>query len=179
MPPVSLLRATAFWAIWLVGLGVFVLDRATKNWATEFLAPVRSRPLFDDWFRLTYVENTGIAFGLGAGRDLPLAAVSLVALLLVIVLAFDRRSRTWTRGVALGLIVGGAAGNLHDRLRWGSVIDFLDFGYRRNWWPVFNVADTAISIGVVLFALTLLFARESDEPRPVPSDPSPGAGPTA
>jgi lipoprotein signal peptidase len=79
----------------------------------------------------------------------------------VAVLAFQARNRTWPRSLALGLIVGGALGNLLDRVRWGSVIDFVDFGYRRNMFPVFNAADSAITIGVILFAWSLLFSREA------------------
>jgi signal peptidase II len=148
-----------FWALWPLAVVVFAVDRWTKEWALRALAPIGSRPLFDDWFRLTYVRNTGVAFGLGAGHGLPFAAITLVALALVIVLALSPRSRTWPRSLALGLIVGGAAGNLLDRLRWGSVIDFLDFGVRENWFPVFNAADSAITIGVIVFALTLLAER--------------------
>ena len=148
-----------FWAVWpLAGL-VFALDRWTKAWAVARLAPVGTRALLGEWLRLTYVRNTGVAFGLGAGKGLPFAAITLVALGLVVALALSPRSRTWPRSIALGLIVGGAAGNLLDRVRWGSVIDFLDFGLRQNWFPVFNAADSAITVGVILFALTLLGER--------------------
>ncbi len=148
-----------FWAVWPLAAAIFALDRWTKAWAVHDLAPIGSRPLFDDWFRLTYVRNTGVAFGLGAGHGLPFAAITLVALALVVALALSPRSRTWPRSIALGLIVGGAAGNLLDRMRWGSVIDFLDFGVRANWFPVFNAADSAITVGVILFAFTLLTER--------------------
>ena len=168
-----------FWAVWPLALGVFALDRWTKAWAVRDLAPIGSRPLFDDWFRLTYVRNTGVAFGLGAGRGLPFAAITLVALGLVVALALSPRSRTWPRSIALGLIVGGAAGNLLDRVRWGSVIDFLDFGLRENWFPVFNAADSAITVGVILFALTLLAERDPTHARhahaPDPTDGERGA----
>jgi signal peptidase II len=154
-----------FWVVWPLALLVFALDRWTKAWAVHALAPVGSRPLFDDWFRLTYVRNSGVAFGLGAGRGLPFAAITLVALGLVVALALSPKSRTWPRSIALGLIVGGAAGNLLDRMRWGSVIDFLDFGVRDNWFPVFNAADSCITIGVILFALTLLGERDTTHDR--------------
>jgi len=158
-----------FWVVWPLAALVFALDRLSKAWALHVLAPVGSRPLFDDWFRLTYVRNTGVAFGLGAGKGLPFAAITLVALVLVIGLAASPRSRTWPRSIALGLIVGGAAGNLLDRIRWGSVIDFLDFGVRENWFPVFNAADSAITVGVILFALTLLGERGGTDDRDAPA----------
>ena len=166
-----------FWAVWILAACVFALDRVTKAWAEQTLAPVGTLPLAGDWLRFTYVRNTGVAFGLGAGRALPLVAITLIALVLVSVLAFSPRSRTWPRSLALGLIVGGAAGNLLDRARWGSVIDFIDFGYRRNWWPVFNAADSAITIGVLLFAFSLLGERGGpDERHPHPPDRTDRAG---
>jgi len=163
-----------FWAVWPLAAFVFALDRWTKAWAVASLAPAGSRPLLGEWLRLTYVRNTGVAFGLGAGRGLPFAAITLVALGLVIALALSPRSRTWPRSIALGLIVGGAAGNLLDRMRWGSVIDFIDFGLRQNWFPVFNAADSAISVGVVLFALTLLGERGGSDDRAATAPGTPG-----
>jgi signal peptidase II len=169
-----------FWAVWILALFVFALDRVTKAWAEHALAPVGTLPFAGPWLRFTYVRNTGVAFGLGAGQSLPLVAITLVALALVAALAFSSRSRTWPRSLALGLIVGGAAGNLLDRARWGSVIDFVDFGFQRNWWPVFNAADSAITVGVILFALTLLAESKDSTPdherhAPAP-DPPAGTG---
>lgn len=173
-----------FWTVWILAALVFALDRVTKAWAEQVLGPVGTLPFAGDWLRFTYVRNTGVAFGLGAGKALPLVAITLVALGLVAALAFSARSRTWPRSIALGLIVGGAAGNLLDRARWGSVIDFVDFGYRQNWWPVFNAADSAISLGVALFALTLLTESKDKNDRGLPPhapapDPPGGAGGTA
>jgi signal peptidase II len=158
------LHPTLF-AVWAAAGLVFALDRWTKAWAVAELALVHTRPLFGDWLRLTYVRNTGVAFGLGAGQGLPLAAVTFGALVLVVVLALQERNRTWTRSLALGLVVGGAAGNLLDRVRWGSVVDFIDFGFGRNMFPVFNAADSAITLGVDSLAAPL------EPPLPAPSCP--------
>ena len=173
-----LAAAPTFWIVWLLAALVFALDRVTKAWAETTLAPVGTMPLLGDWLRFTYVRNTGVAFGIGAGKALPLVAITVIALGMVGALAFSPRSRTWPRGIALGLIIGGAAGNLLDRARWGSVIDFIDFGFRRNMWPVFNAADSAITIGVVLFALTLLGGGSHGHDAPAP-DPAGRAGGTA
>ena len=176
----SRFKHASFWAVWAIAGLVFALDRWTKAWASQELALVPTKPLLGEWLRLTYVRNTGVAFGLGAGRGLPFAAITVIALVLVIALTLSHKSRTWPRSIALGLIVGGAAGNLLDRVRWGSVMDFIDFGYRQNWWPVFNAADSAISVGVVLFALTLLTeGGGKDERKPHVSDPGGGPGPAA
>jgi signal peptidase II len=163
-----------FWAVWALALVVFALDRFTKAWAETVLAPAGTLPLLGDWLRFTYVRNTGVAFGLGAGKALPLVAITLIALGMVAALAWSARSRTWPRSIALGLILGGAAGNLVDRARWGSVIDFVDFGFRKNWWPVFNAADSAITVGVILFALTLLRESGSPDERHAPPHDRPG-----
>jgi signal peptidase II len=148
--------------VWITAALVFALDRWSKAWAVAELATVHTKPLLGEWVRLTYVRNTGVAFGLGAGQGLPFAAITFAALVLVVLLALQERNRTWARSVALGLVVGGAAGNLLDRLRWGSVVDFIDFGHRRNMFPVFNAADSAITVGVAIFALTLVFGRDHE-----------------
>jgi signal peptidase II len=163
--------------VWIAAVLVFALDRWTKAWAVGELATVHTRPLLGEWVRLTYVRNTGVAFGLGAGQGLPFAAITAIALVLVLVLALSARNRTWLRSTALGLVVGGAAGNLLDRVRWGSVVDFIDFGYRRNMFPVFNAADSAITVGVILFAGALVFGRDAPaEALHEPHAPAPGDG---
>ena len=189
-PPLNASRPAwlhpTFTAVWLCAAIVLGLDRWTKAWAVHELALVHTKPFLGEWVRLTYVRNTGVAFGLGAGQGLPFAAITFVALVLVVVLALQARSRTWMRSVALGLVLGGAAGNLVDRVRWGSVVDFIDFGYRRNMFPVFNAADSAITIGVVLFAWTLLFGHDAAPEAPhehelhaAPPGDARGAGPPA
>lgn len=164
--------------MWIAAGLVFALDRFSKAWAVAELATVHTKPLLGEWLRLTYVRNTGVAFGLGAGQGLPLAAITFAALVLVVVLALQERNRTWLRSTALGLVIGGAAGNLLDRVRWGSVVDFIDFGLRRNMFPVFNAADSAITVGVTLFALTLVFGRDAQEgaPHELESPPPGDAG---
>ena len=183
-PETSRFLHPTFAAVWVTAALVFALDRWTKAWAVAELATVHTKPLLGEWLRLTYVRNTGVAFGLGAGQGLPFAAITFVALALVVVLALQSRNRTWTKSLALGLVVGGAAGNLLDRVRWGSVVDFIDFGYRRNMFPVFNAADSAITVGVILFALTLVFGKDhgseaSHELEPAPHGDGGGAGKAA
>lgn len=128
-------------------LSLLVLDRATKLWAMRELAlrpPLALLPFFD----LTYVENTGAAFGLGRGANGVFIAVSL-ALTGALVWMMrkwpaDRRSLQWG-GL---LVVAGALGNLYDRVAYSYVVDFLHLHY----WPVFNVADSCITVGAVLLA---------------------------
>lgn len=157
----------------LAALGVVVLDQLTK------LAVLRGIPLHHQinvipgFFDLTHVQNTGAAFGLFASAALPLKALllNLVALgVFVAVLVYALRTPVEhvRLQAALALVLGGAVGNLIDRVRTGSVTDFLLFYVGNHQWPSFNVADSAISVGVFLLAWD--FWR-TPEPAPVPSEP--------
>jgi signal peptidase II len=150
----------------LAGL-VVVLDQLTKRLAEDKLGRggVRSVPLpvVGDYLRFTYVENRGAAFGLLQDQT---AFFVFVGLLVVGVIAASYRylPRSGFRlHLALGLQLGGALGNLIDRIRQGYVVDFVDFGYHSNWWPVFNVADSAIVVGVALLALNALSQSTTGE----------------
>jgi signal peptidase II len=148
-----------------LGLAVLVviLDQATKRIAEERLRGQRPLPVVDDVLRLTYVENRGAAFGLLQDQT---AFFVFVGILVVGVIAASYRylPRSGFRlHLALGLQLGGAIGNLIDRIRQGYVVDFVDFGLHANWWPVFNVADSAIVVGVALLALNALSTSSSTE----------------
>ncbi|MBI4226912.1 MAG: signal peptidase II [Candidatus Omnitrophica bacterium] len=131
------------------GLALVVagLDQATKWWALRALPPGESLPVVPGVLHLTLMRNPGVAFGLFARQG---GLVVGVALLLVTILVFSARGRpaAGPRPWGMGLILGGAVGNLVDRLRFGAVTDFLDFRV----WPVFNVADSSITIGALLIA---------------------------
>jgi len=130
------------------------LDQWSKQLATAHLAyrePVR---VVGNLVRLTYARNSGIAFSLFAGRGLPLWVFSLIAALAVVVL-FTRHERLSVgRQLSLAFILGGAIGNLIDRATTGLVVDFILLSWGRHDFPVFNVADMAVTSGVTLFALT-------------------------
>lgn len=141
-----------------LGLAVLVVltDQLTKRLAEDRLRDQRSVPIVDDILRLTYVQNRGAAFGLLQDQT---TFFVLVGILVIGVIAASYRylpRSGFMLHLALGLQLGGAVGNLIDRVRQGYVVDFVDFGYRANWWPVFNVADSAIVIGVALLALNAL-----------------------
>lgn len=140
----------------LTVLFVFLIDQVSKALALRFLASVPTWPVVPGIFHLTLVENTGVAFGLFRGQGL---AVTLATLAVLGGLGWSalRSQRPPARRTVLGmgLILGGAAGNLLDRVRLGAVVDFFDFRV----WPVFNVADSCITVGAVLVALQLLKKR--------------------
>lgn len=137
-----------------------VLDQWTKRLATEHLAfeaPVR---LVGDLVQLTYTRNSGIAFGLLAGRNFPLYVFSIVAAVAVVVLFLRHDKLSVARHLSLALILGGAVGNLIDRVTTGEVVDFILLAWRGHEFPVFNVADIAVTTGVALFALA--WSRDHD-----------------
>ena len=146
-------RGRAVWPVF-VGLVVVIIvaDQLTKAWLTGFLAPGASVAVVDDWLRLVFSENRGGLFGLLQGSVLAFAALSAVVIGLIV--AYHARAgRDPYLSVALGLLTGGAIGNLIDRLRFGYVLDFVDAGIGDVRWYTFNVADAAISTAIVLLLL--------------------------
>ena len=144
-----------------IALAVVIVDQLSKLWIMTVFALHEQHTLIPGFFDLVYVTNTGAAFGFLAGsktwlRQAFFVTVSIAALIFI-VMAYGhlkRQSRIFV--YALGLIAGGALGNLIDRLRFGSVVDFLDFYLGSHHWPAFNAADSAITIGVGLFLLGTL-----------------------
>ena len=152
----------------LTSLIVLVLDRVTK-WLIEDRIELHDTiQVIPGFFRLTHVQNRGAAFGLFAEspsewKVAVLVMFSLAALVVVSALLW-RNSHAFTMtGSALALILGGAIGNLWDRLLSGHVVDFLDFYAGSYHWPAFNVADSAIVIGAVLLVAEILFKPAGDE----------------
>jgi len=138
------------WAMFLgLAATVVALDQLTKGWLTSFLGPGESIDVIGDLVRLVHGQNNGGLFGLFSGQALPFAAVSLVVVGLIV--AYHARSgRNPYLSVTLGLLLGGALGNLIDRLRLGYVVDFVDAGIGDLRWYTFNVADAAISFAILL-----------------------------
>jgi signal peptidase II len=146
--------------MWLVfvGLatGIAVIDQLTKAWLTSFMAPGASVDVIGDVIRLVNSHNSGGLFGLFRDQALPFALVSLVVVALII--AFHARSgRSSYLSITLGLLLGGAIGNLTDRLRLGYVVDFVDAGLGGVRWYTFNVADAAISFAILLLLAASLW----------------------
>jgi signal peptidase II len=135
-----------------------ILDQWTKQLVHTDFRWGESRSIIPSFFSLTYVRNTGAAFGLlhrapAYFRDPFFIIVPVIALFVIGFVLFRLESNQKTTAVALSLIVGGAIGNLIDRLRFGFVVDFMDFYWKDYHWPAFNVADAAIVVGVSLMFL--------------------------
>jgi signal peptidase II len=131
---------------------IVVLDQLTKAWLVSFLSPGEAVDVVGDWIRLVHSQNNGGLFGLLHGQAVIFGLVSLVVVGLI-VLYHARANPSRYLSITLGLLLGGAIGNLVDRFRLGYVVDFVDAGVGSVRWYTFNVADTAIS-----FALILLLA---------------------
>ena len=141
---------------------VFALDRWTKRWASSSLPFNQPVPVLGEFLRLTYTRNSGVAFGLGQGTGFPYYIFSILAAVVILAMFLRGQVPELRRQLALALIFGGALGNLWDRVRSGEVVDFIEVGVRHWYWPVFNVADSAVSVGVVLFALLWTGKHETE-----------------
>lgn len=161
------------WWCGTVLVGVLVLDLVTKFVVQSAFRLRESVSVWGDFFRLTYIFNRGGAFGLDLGLHsrYVLLALSLIALVVLALMYRNTPPGRIGRVVAIGAIAGGALGNIFDRIRSAAgVVDFLDFGIGQWRWPVFNVADIAVSLGAILLFLSFWSedrrarAQESDGP---------------
>jgi signal peptidase II len=158
----------------LVALYVVLLDQASKEWVRGAFSLHESIPLIPGFFNLTYIRNTGAAWGMFSGQNVALSLLAFA--MLVALVAFRRKLLPPGRlhRVALGLLCGGIVGNLFDRLRLDYVTDYLDFYVGQSHFPAFNVADSAICIGVGIYVLgTLLAKPTAPTGGPAPEKPAP------
>ena len=168
--PGTLLRKVSVPIVSAILLGA--ADQASKVWAIRTLPLYEPRELVQGIFGLVHVRNTGVAFSLLSNLDhrwvhpfLILATVLAMGAVLAYIAYLPCRGAA---PVGLGLILGGAIGNLIDRARLGYVVDFLDLYWRHHHWPTFNVADVGISVGVVLLVIDMAFSPKepADASRP-------------
>lgn len=158
------------WWPFAVMVAVALLDRATKRLIETRLDAWDVHHVIPGLFQIVHARNEGIAFGFfseSRGNSLLVAfSVAVLALVGWMLWTACRAPATehWTMRAALGLVLGGALGNLYDRIAFGSVTDFLDFYIGRSHFPVFNVADSAISVGAALLLINLWWVRRPCEP---------------
>lgn len=151
-------KRQSIWLPLLLMFGVIVIDQLTKFGVMRNFALYEIMEIIPGLFNLTYLTNTGAAFGLFAGeqsilRQVFFAGIAMGALIFMFITFRYYRNQGVLFVLGIGLIAGGAAGNLIDRLRFGSVVDFLDFYVKGHHWPAFNIADSAITVGAGLFLL--------------------------
>lgn len=153
----------------LISVAVFAADRWTKTWVAAHIAIGGAIPVIPGVLRITHWTNEGAAFSLFANSASPhavrwgLVAFTLTAALVVLIAMVRLGSRFTLVTVALALIFGGALGNVHDRIQYGSVVDFIEVHIFRYHWPDFNVADSAVVTGACLLLLDSLLPRRRDE----------------
>ena len=164
----------------LIAFLVLALDQATKAWITANMASHETRSVIEGFLRLRYTENTGAAFGLFRDWTGALSIAAIIIIAVLILSASRVSSGNPVLVLALGAVLGGALGNLVDRLRLGYVVDFIEaYGLRLNiggtiyTFPVFNVADSAITVGVILIIASMLFVKQEAKPPPSPEVHSP------
>ena len=156
------IQATRFF-LYAVALAVFILDQLSKLIVLRLVPDGVSRPLWGLYLSLTVHQNTGAAFGLFASGGLALTVLAAAVALLIAAFGPRLAAGNTAMAVGLGLSLGGAVGNLLDRLRLGHVVDFLDV----HFWPVFNGADIAITCGAILVLIGLLVHRRQCSLPPV------------
>jgi signal peptidase II len=152
-----------FWPF-LVAAAVFVLDRSTKWWIETSVTFWDMLPVIPGLFQIVHTRNRGIAFGVFSDSDsrfsnwlLVLFSAAILAFVATLLWRHPQLSSAehWTLRLGLGLVLGGAAGNVFDRIVLGSVTDFLDFYHGKRHFPIFNVADSAITVGAILLLVNL------------------------
>ncbi len=157
--------ALKYWLLMVILVTILLFDQATKALVINTLSENETIPVLEGFLNLAHVRNQGAAFGILSDGGtwiqryffIPISILASLAILAIIIRA---REDEIAKIIALSLVLSGALGNLMDRWRWGVVVDFIDIHYRALHWPAFNVADTCISIGVILLIVHLIVDRE-------------------
>ncbi len=156
--------------LWFIIAAVWIaLDQITKHFAMMYLQPIGSKSIIGDLLRFTYAENRGMAFSISIFPPWFLSVVKIVAAVVISIIILRDPKATF-RNFCFSLILAGAVGNVIDRLHYGFVVDFIDVDFPdfiMQRWPIFNLADSGISVGVTLFAIYHIFI----EPKLVPLPP--------
>lgn len=143
----------------LIAAAVIIFDIITKLLAKKYLID-GTFPIIEDVLHFTYVENRGAAFGILKDHRWVFMIISVFAIALIIFFVFYFKPRSLTAKIALGLVLGGGVGNMIDRIALGYVIDFIDF--RLINFAVFNIADSAITVGAILLGIYLIFIEPKE-----------------
>ncbi len=165
---ISCIRSREAVPLWLISITVVILDQLSKAVAVSSLRLHESIEVISGFFSITLVHNRGAAFGIlsdmGQWRIIFFLVIAAIAVIAIILLYVRSRSRDIWLVCGCGLVLGGAAGNIIDRLRFGYVIDFLDFYIKGYHWPAFNLADSALCVGAFCLSIYIL-KQESGEKR--------------
>ncbi len=157
----------------LLALLIVLLDRWTKRLVAARIAMYTHIQIIPGFFRLTHTENTGAAFSLFADspshwKTALLIGFSVIAMIIVSIMLWKQNRALTITSIALSLILGGAVGNLWDRVASGRVVDFLLFYVKQYQWPVFNLADSSIVVGAALLVIDILWSKPAPRETPAP-----------
>lgn len=145
---------------------ILVVDQLTKLMVKARFELRDSISVIGEFFRLTYIENPGMAFGIQLGSPMFFTAFASIASVIIFVYLYRIRHEKFLSRFALAIILGGALGNLIDRFAYGQVIDFLDFGIGDTRWPIFNIADSSVTVGMILLLTIVFFEKEAETQAP-------------
>ena len=148
---------------------VIVADQVSKYWIKHNYVLHSTQEVLGSFFKITYVENPGVAFGISVGKYLPfITLISVFAILLVVYYLYQERHKSLEIRLGLALILGGAIGNMIDRClmiflpaSYSGVVDFIDIGFNHYRWYIFNVADSAVTVGIVLIMIHSLLNQKN------------------
>lgn len=144
---------------------VLLLDQLTKFFIVRRFYLGESVPVIKNIFHITYITNTGTAFGMFQGYGSILLIFAVIAIIIISILVFTQKTYSLTHSLAFSLILGGAVGNLIDRLFRGSIVDFIDVNlhfWPANPWPIFNIADSAVTVGISILLLSSIFSKKDN-----------------
>ncbi len=141
----------------------FLLDQITKLLVKKTMYLGQSIEVFGDVVRLTYVENPGMAFGINIGNGTVYTILTIVAIIGIVYYMWFYLKQDIKMKSALALVLGGAFGNLIDRILYARVVDFIDIGIKNTRWPVFNIADSVVVIGMILLSVHMFFLDKPDK----------------
>ncbi|MDH3973907.1 MAG: signal peptidase II [Deltaproteobacteria bacterium] len=147
---------------------IIILDQLVKIYVDKTMHLYQSIEVLENFFHITYIRNKGAAFGILSGANESLRVpffltVSAIAVVVIIYTIYTYREESPLFPFAMAMILGGAIGNVIDRIRLGEVIDYIDVHWYTHHWPAFNVADSAITAGVVLLIISMLFEHKKAE----------------
>jgi len=156
-------RPTILW-FWVAAIAIVIGDLVSKAIVTaEMPIGGAAVEVIGDFFRLRHIRNSGGLFGLFQGNAIYFAVVSAIAVAVIVSVVYRSKGRERLQQVALGLVLGGALGNLHDRLRFREVVDWLDVGIGTHRWPTFNVADSGVTVGVGILVIWLFLSERRSQ----------------
>ena len=159
-PRQKLIKEVTFF---LVALVVVALDQISKFFVRTNMSLGQSIPE-EGFFRITYATNTGGAFGIFANQAFLITLIAIAGIVTILIYVRYSPLNTMPVRIALGLLLGGTAGNLIDRLSVGQVVDFIDIGFGQYRWPTFNLADSVIVVSIIILVYFFLFKFGRDQP---------------